>query len=807
LKTSDILEFNKVKQLLADRTVSQLAREDALSLFYTGEISLVRERLAETSEAVHVILRKGRLPMGDFGDIRKAVIHAEKGGVLTFAELLDVARHLEICASVQKYLSSDMPEIPHIRDIVSVIESVESLALRIHRTIISETEMADTASTALKSIRRNIALQNEQIRERLNRIVTSNAYKDMLQDQLITLRDGRYCVPVKQAYRARFSGIIHDQSKGGATLFIEPQAVVEANNKLRELEMEEEKEIQRILAAFSAEVGAYAHNMRLNQDMLTKLDFIFAKGQLACDMDAVLPKLNENRILRIKAGRHPLIDPEKVVPISLDLGERFSVMVITGPNTGGKTVTLKTVGLFLLMAQAGLHLPADSVEIPLMRRVCADIGDEQSIEQSLSTFSSHMRNLVEIFADSDSDSIVLLDELGAGTDPTEGAALAIAILEAFQARGCLVLATTHYTELKKYAIASEGVENASMEFDLETLSPTFRLIVGTPGRSNAFEISAKLGLGEEIIARAREQMDEGSLAFENVIGQVEADRISAQSDRTAAAELLEDVKKRESAFEERLEAFEGQREKILEKTKEKAQEKIEEVEEYTQIVREELKALLDDAREMAAHKEGESTASRGGFYHLLDENRKMLSALKDDYARVDGEKGKAKKQAVQSVKPKDFTPGQCVRLLHSDQEGEVITAPNSKGQVQVLVGSMKLFTAVSNLSMIEKKTSKVDNKKFGGTAGGFLRSKTESVSTSINVIGEDLDTAKMLVEKYLDDAVLAGLHEVSVVHGRGEGILRDGLRRMFRAHRNVEAVRPGGPGEGGDGATIVRLKK
>jgi DNA mismatch repair protein MutS2 len=812
----DVLEYGKILQMLAAHTQGALAAAEALGLAPVREGLLMRERLAETSEAAAVILRKGGVGLGEYGDIRKALSFAEKGGALTMKELLDVAKHLFICSRARRFLTSDVPEIPHIRDVVSVLTPDDALAKRISDCILSETEMADAASPELKRIRRSIAQANEQIRERLNKIITGRAYADVLQDALVTLRDGRYCIPVKAEYRARVPGIVHDQSKGGATVFIEPQAVVDANNKLRELMMEETKEVQRILAELSADVGASAHGMRLNQDLLVTLDVIFAKGQLSVDMDAVCPVVGADaQRLSINGGRHPLIDKEKVVPISLTLGEGFRVLVITGPNTGGKTVTLKTVGLFVLMAQAGLHLPAVGAEIPAGIRVCADIGDEQSIEQSLSTFSAHMKNLVGILGEADADALVLLDELGAGTDPTEGAALAISILEALKARGSLVLSTTHYTELKKYALDAEGVRNASMEFDVETLSPTYRLIVGTPGRSNAFEISRKLGLDEKIIARARERMDEGSLAFENVIGRVEEDRLTAERDRQEAAALLADVQAREAAFEKKRARFEESRERVLEKARETAAEKIEDAEDYAQIVRAELKALLDDAKELAERAGGgasDAQSARGDYYRRLDENKKLLGALKEDFSREEKGAGKAAARGA-ALSAKNIKVGQRVRLKGSDEQGEVLTLPNDKKEVQILLGSLKLWTPLKNLEAVgdggtpKKQVGARTAVSRGAAPGSSSRlQKRKEIAASINVIGEDLETARVLVEKYLDDALLAGLTEASIVHGRGAGILRDGLRKMLRANKNIKTYRPGGPGEGGDGVTVVTFR-
>ncbi|MDR1043223.1 MAG: endonuclease MutS2, partial [Clostridiales Family XIII bacterium] len=535
-----VLGYDKVIGLLAERASSFLGAAEALALLPASRPDEIRGWLAETAEAVSFIMRKGSPGVGEFGDISRELGYAEKGGSLTMAQLLSVATHMAAARKAAAFLKGgvDAPILAGMASVLSVHKDSED---RITSSILSDSEMADGASPELRRIRRQIGVQNENIRAQLNKFVTSAAYRDVLQDQIITQRDGRWVVPVKSDSSRQVPGIIHDRSKGGATVFIEPQSVVNANNALRELGIEEEREIDRILAELSALIAEIAEGLRVNQEMLTRIDFIFAKGLLACDMKANEPAIHEGHTLEIVNGRHPLIDRNAVVPVSLTLGIDYNTLIITGPNTGGKTVTLKTVGLFVLMARAGLHLPASRATIPAVKSVFADIGDEQSIEQSLSTFSSHMKNIVEIVGKADSESIVFLDELGAGTDPTEGAALAIAILETLGRRGCLIMATTHYTELKKYALAATGVENASMEFDVDTLSPTFKLRVGLPGRSNAFDISRKLGLPEHVVARAAESMDSGSIAFETDIEQAAANRQAADAARLGAERALAEI--------------------------------------------------------------------------------------------------------------------------------------------------------------------------------------------------------------------------------------------------------------------------
>ncbi|MDR1496224.1 MAG: endonuclease MutS2, partial [Clostridiales Family XIII bacterium] len=546
-----VLEYDKVVRLLTERASSTLGTAEAAALLPATDAGEIRRRLGETSEAASCIMRRGTPGVGEFGDISAALTYADKGGCLTMAQLLSVAVQMAAARRAASFLKGDSGE-GHgsgvvrggyargddgfdgsgdsvLAEIASALFVQSALENRITSSILSESEMAEGASAELRRIRRQIGVQSENIRTQLNKFITSPAYRDVLQEQIVTRRDGRWVVPVKSDSAKQLPGVVHDRSKGGATVFIEPQSVVNANNALRELAIEEAREIERILAELSALVAEVADELSLNQDMLARLDFIFAKGLLACDMKAGEPVISEGRVFEVANARHPLIDAETVVPVSLSLGKDYSTLIITGPNTGGKTVTLKTVGLFVLMARAGLHLPASHAVVPAVKNVFADIGDEQSIEQSLSTFSSHMKNIVDIVGKADKDSIVFLDELGAGTDPTEGAALAISILETLGRCGCLVMATTHYTELKKYALSADGVENASMEFDVETLSPTFRLRVGLPGRSNAFEISRKLGLPEYVVARAAESMDSGSIAFETVIEQADADMRAAEA--------------------------------------------------------------------------------------------------------------------------------------------------------------------------------------------------------------------------------------------------------------------------------------
>ncbi|MDR0852090.1 MAG: endonuclease MutS2, partial [Clostridiales Family XIII bacterium] len=746
--------------------------------------------------------------------------YAEKGGTLSLGALLDVAKHLSIVRSTAHFLGADLPELQYIDGITSVLYPDKNLEERIGSAILSETEVSDAASPQLRRIRRAISVQNDGIRAHLNKMITSASYKDMLRDQIVTIRDGRFCLPVRQEYRQRFPGIIHDQSRGGGTLFMEPQAVVDMNNKLRELELEEAAEIERILAELSAAVGACAHLLRLNQELLVRLDLIFAKAKLSDDMKAAEPQINEDGQLGIVRGRHPLLDKDKVVPVSLSLGGEFTTLVITGPNTGGKTVTLKTVGLFILMAEAGLHIPAQAANIPLMKQVCADIGDEQSIEQSLSTFSAHMTNIVDIVREADEQTFIFLDELGAGTDPAEGAALAVSILETLRFRRALVMATTHYTELKKYALQQDGVQNASMEFDVETLSPTYKLIIGTPGRSNAFEISRKLGLPEEIVTRASGLMDEGSLTFDKAVSRVETDRRAAERAREEAEALRAEAMHDRETLDKKITDFESKREHLLDKAHAEAAEKLAEAAEYAEIIRAELKSILDDAEDLSGQ--------RGDFFRRLDENKKLLRAL--DAADAPRKKNRISgasdvQERNKPLRAEGLRIGDRVKILSMDQKGEVLSVDLAKKEAQILVGRLKMTVPVTDLAKSgdqlpassgssenrgttgtpAKKTRSAASENAGGGYSSLVRGKVSSVAVSVDVRGENLDAAQMIVDKYLDDAFLAGLHEVTIIHGRGDGILRSGLRKLFKGDKRIKSFRSGGPGEGSDGVTIVQM--
>lgn len=787
-KTLNTLEYNKIIDMLTQQANSSMAKENLKKMKPMTNIGDIKDALAETTEAQTVMLRKGVPPLGQIYDIEDALHFARKGGSLTMRQLLQVLYNLKVTANVITFLKSDLPPLPTIDGIREVLVTFPRLADNIDRCILSEDEMADSASPELKNIRRSISRQNEAIRSRLNNILNSQDNKTYLQDSIVTMRDGRYVIPVKAEHRSRFSGIIHDQSSTGATLFIEPQVIVNLNNELRELELAELAEIERILAELSSAVAEHFHQIMNNQKLLIMLDVIFAKGKLSAMLDGEEPVIDEGGVLDLKQARHPLIDKKKVVPINLQLGDNYKTLVVTGPNTGGKTVTLKTVGLLVLMAQSGLHIPAASTSrIPVFEKVFADIGDEQSIEQSLSTFSSHMRNIVEILEEVDGESLVLLDELGAGTDPTEGAALAISVLEKLAVWKAYTIATTHYNELKKYALSTEGVENGSMEFNVNTLSPTYKLLIGVPGKSNAFEISRKLGLSEDLIDRAGQLLEKGDIEFEDVLSAIEKDKQRAEAERDEAILLNISMKKQKEDIERRTKALEEKEQEIIRQAKEEARSILKEARETANDVSKELRALS-------------KIESLGERNKRFDKSRKQLKDAEDKYAeklirRVNQKPVKADKLKV----------GDKVKVLTLDQVGEVLSLPDEKGDLTVKMGIMKVNINLKDLMFLEEDGPPKDKK--GGKYGSLYRAKAQSISMSVNVQGKYLDDAVMDVDKYLDDAFMAGLREVTVIHGRGEGILKEGLRKLFKRHKHVASYRKGGYNEGGDGVTIVTLKE
>lgn len=791
-KALETLEYKKIIAQLKREMGSAASAKLADELTPLTSEKIIKEELRSTTEAVDLIVRKGPLPTGGLYDIREALLLAKKGGSLTMRQLLEVQNVLGISSEVVAFMHDDaLPELKYIGEMVDLIVEFTALEKEISRCILTEDEMADNASPKLKDIRRSIHQQNQAIKNKLSRIITSSSNKTYLQDAIVTMRDGRYVIPVKQEYRSFFPGMVHDQSKGGATLFIEPQGVVDLNNKLRELEVEEQLEIARILAELSSRVAEHYREIRSNLELLTKLDFIMAKGKLSCKMHASEPKIDTDGELRLISARHPLIEYKKAVPVDIRIGGDYRTLIITGPNTGGKTVSLKTAGLLVMMAQSGLHIPASHAStLPIFGEVFADIGDEQSIEQSLSTFSSHMKNIVSIIDKASYDSLVLVDELGAGTDPTEGAALAIAILERFYDSGALTMATTHYNELKKYALATSGVENAAMEFDVETLTPTYRLLIGVPGKSNAFEISKKLGLSESVIERASEHIKHGDMEFENVISSIEDDKRKAAADRLDAESMRAEIEERLKKLEEKEKAISEKRADIIAEAKREARELLRETKSAVKDVQKDLRRL---------QKSGAHTNLNTG---ALEKSRRKINEAEDLVSE------KVVKQVnSEPVSADTLKIGDRVKLLTIGQNGTILSLPDEKGNLMINIGALKVKARLQDLMLINEGKDRKPQAKSSSKYGSLLRSKSSSVSASINVMGKNLEDALADVEKYLDDVYMAGLDMVSIIHGRGGGILKDGIRQMLKRKKYVDSYGAASYNDGGEGVTIVRMKK
>ncbi len=743
----------------------------------------------QTSAAFTRIIKKGRLSLSDAFPVGESLKRLEIGGTLGSGELLRICKLLKTAARAKSYGRHDTQD--DLADCLDVyfeqLEPLTPLTTEIERCIQGEDEISDDASSTLKGIRRSIGSLNDKVHSTLTNLV-NGSLRTYLQDPIITMRGDRYCVPVKAEYRNQVNGMIHDQSSTGSTLFIEPMAVVRLNNDLKELYAKEQEEIQVILARLSEDTALYIEEIRNNYKLLTDLDFIFAKGALALSMNASRPVLNQEGRIRIREGRHPLLDPRKVVPISVTLGEAFTLLIITGPNTGGKTVSLKTVGLFTLMGQAGLHIPAgDRSELAIFRQVYADIGDEQSIEQSLSTFSSHMTNIVSFLQEVDEHSLVLFDELGAGTDPTEGAALAIAILSHLHKRNIRTMATTHYSELKVYALSTPGVENACCEFDVESLKPTYRLLIGIPGKSNAFAISGKLGLPDYIIEDAKQHLTEQDASFEDLLTDLESSKRTIEKEREAIETYKREVEALKNQAKQKQAKIEEQRERILKEANEKAG------------------TILREAKELADEtirnfqkfgKEGISAAE------MEKERARLRQKLKETSSSGTMTVKKPKK----AYKPSDFKLGESVKVLSMNLTGTVSSMPDSRGNLTVQMGILRSQVNISDLEIIEEPASYTVKSMKRTSKGKLKMSKSLSVSPEINLLGKTVDEAVSELDKYLDDAILSHLSTVRVVHGKGTGALRKGIHEFLRRQKHVKSYRLGEFGEGDAGVTIVELK-
>ena len=783
-----VLEYNKIIDKLQSFAVSDMAKDCLRMISPLNSKFEIEEKLKEVTEAVNISVKKGNIPMGELYNINGPLNLSRKGGTLTTRMILEILYNMKVAENIESYLKEDSDVFPWLTSVGEVIITFPRLVNKIERIIISEDEIADSASPVLKDIRREIRKANDQIKVKLNSMITTSDSKSYLQDAIVTMREGRYVVPVKAEYRQKVNGIVHDQSQTGQTLFIEPQAIVELNNRLRELELKEKVEIERILLELSSNISEHYHELINNQKLLIELDTVFAKAKLSIEMDASSPSINEDGVLNLIKARHPLIDKKKVKPIDIHIGDGFTSLIITGPNTGGKTVTLKTVGLLQLMAQSGLHIPCyERSTLPIFDDIFSDIGDEQSIEQNLSTFSSHMKNTVEFVTNATFGTLVLLDELGAGTDPTEGAALGISILESLKSSGATVIATTHYNELKKYALSTEGVMNASMQFDVETLSPTYKLLIGIPGKSNAFEISKKLGLKREIIDRASELIETGDLEFEDVISKIEEDTKRAEESRIKADALLIDLKEKESMISSREKLLLEHEKATIDKAKEEARNMISEAKEEVALIQKELRSL--------------------NKINNFGERNKRLADIKSSLSEAEKKyrTGIVKKENENPVSIEDVKIGDRVKFLTIDQNGEVLTLPDDVGNLQIKVGSMKVKVNVSELMYIGDTVG--EKKKTKGSIGSLRTNKAMNISSSKNVIGKNLDDAIVEVEKYLDDAYIGGLQEVTIIHGRGEGILKNGIRDILKHHQFVDSYHKGTYEDGGEGVTVVKFKK
>ena len=785
-KSLTTLEYNKIIDKLQSFAVSRDAKNKAAKLVPMTDIDKINVCLTETGDAVSRLYAKGCASFSGVSDVMGSVKRLEVGSCLNAHELLQISGVLSAAKAHKTHYEETQDSLTPLYD---SLDPVPSLYAQIKKCIISEDEISDDASANLKDIRRNIRLANDRIHTELNKILNNQALRNCLQDYVITSRQGRYCLPVKAEYKSQVPGMVHDQSATGSTIFIEPAAVVKLNNDIRELELKEEAEIQVILADLSAQAAEYSEQIATDYKVLVKLDFIFAKAQLARNWHCTAPVMNTEHYTNIKQGRHPLIDPEKVVPIDINLGKDFNLLIITGPNTGGKTVSLKTVGLLTLMAQAGLYIPAlDHSQIGIFNNIFADIGDEQSIEQSLSTFSSHMTNTIHILKNATSDSLILFDEIGAGTDPTEGAALAISILNDLHQRGITTMATTHYSEIKIYALTTPGVENACCEFDVASLKPTYRLLIGVPGKSNAFAISKRLGLPEYLIDDAARRMDAEDIHFEDIISDLETSRATIRKEQEEIARYKKEITDLKAELKAKQQRLDERTDKIIKKANQEAAEILKEAKEYAD---ETIKTM---------NKHGLS----------VKELEKQRTAVRDKINKSQ------EKLAVKAAPPKahkasdisEFKEGIYVRILSMNLTGTVVGTPNTKGEVTVAVGSLTTKAKINNLEIITdyKEPEESKSGKSSTGQGRIKMSKSASISPEINLLGCTVDEAVARLDKYLDDAYISKLSQVRIVHGKGTGALRAGITAYLKGIPYIKNFRLGEAGEGDAGVTIVEFK-
>ncbi len=778
------LEYTKIIDTLIRHTATPLGRSAAESLVPSPELEDVKLRLQATDEAYTADRLKGSAPFGGVVDIRASLKRATIGGMLNAAELLDIANTIRGGRRVKRHvvqLHQDQP-LPMLHALAEQLTEHRDVEEAILGCIDDQAEVLDAASPELAAVRRELRGGEARVREKLEQMIRSSSVQKMLQDAIITIRGDRYVIPVKQEYRSHFGGIVHDQSGSGATLFIEPESVVQMNNRLRELRVSEEREIEKVLQKLTARVAEVAEDLNIDLGSLGQLDFAFAKARLAHEMKATLPRMNDRGYLKLKRGRHPLLAKDAVVPLDIELGNPFTAIIVTGPNTGGKTVSLKTIGLLSLMAMSGLFVPAeDGSQLCVFDAIYADIGDEQSIEQNLSTFSSHLTNIIRILKSMTPKSLVLLDELGAGTDPAEGSALAIAILEHMHRLGCRLVATTHYSELKAYAYNRKGVINASMEFDIQTLSPTYRLLVGVPGRSNAFAIAERLGLPHGVIEHARGEVSEEDMRVENMIASLEEDRLGAETERQNAAELRAEMERLKEKHAAEVRRFEEQRERLLAKAQEEARAAVAKA-------KREAEEIIADLRKLAL-EEGASVKE-----HKLIEARRRL-----DEAAPAPQRPKAPGGSSQ-VKKKKIEAGDEVMVYSLGQKGHVVELGANDATVQL--GILKMKVGLDDLELV-KAAGPAKQPKM---AASLKRTKDDTVRSELDLRGSNLEEAIVEVDRFIDEAYLSNLGQVYIIHGKGTGVLRSGIREYLRKHSLVKAFRLGNYGEGGDGVTVAELK-
>ena len=785
------LELDKVLSMLSTYASAADSKEMALNLKPETNITIAKGELKKTEDAYILLAKFGGPSFGSIKNVNNSVARANAGGVLTMRELLDIAENLRVFRSLHEWRSRQSDEASYSIDVYfGSLRPNQYLESKITSSITSEEEMSDNASPTLADIRRKMKQQASRIREKLDGIIRSQTYQKCLQDAIVTQRNGRFVVPVKAEFRGQIAGLVHDTSSSGATVFVEPMSVVEANNEIRVLQGKEQDEIEHILTELSAETGNYADEIRYSYEAALEINLIFAKAQLAYKMKASMPELNDNGVTVLKKARHPLLDTKKVVPVDIKLGEGFDTLVITGPNTGGKTVSIKTLGLLTLMAMCGLMIPtADGSKVCVYKKVFADIGDEQSIEQSLSTFSSHMVNIVNIMKDADDESLVLIDELGAGTDPVEGAALAMAILERLKFQGARIAATTHYAELKAYALDTPGVENGSCEFDVNTLRPTYRLLIGVPGRSNAFAISEKLGIEASVIDRAKELVSSENVRFEDVVDTLEERRLEMEKERHIAEQYRLENEELKRKTEERLAEIEKLREKELQRAKSEAMRLVENS-------RREANALF-----IEIEKTKKELKTQQNNIDKLNEKRSLLrKGLSGVDAAADPVMGNAD-DGYELTRP--LQVGDTVKLAGMGSEGKVLATPDNKGYVEIQTGSMKMRVKVSDLRLVEKKK---EQKKET-----FVRRETESrlhaaSDTRCDLRGLTVEEAIMTLDRFIDSMVMAGLSEFTIIHGKGTGALRAAVQQHLKKHSQIKTYRLGTFGEGENGVTIATIK-